>query len=200
VQLSNDVKRLKRRALVVGLGAIAFGLATTARAVTPARTGAAGGYSWVVPGRWSEGPARSMRVATYVIPAMAGAEAGECAVFFFGGGDGGSVDENVDRWSRQFEGSPKPDRSEKTVRGVSLTVVKIAGTYLAPGGPMMQSQGKRPGYLLNGAIARTPQGNLFFKLTGPAATVTKAQAEWDALLASLGPASGVGAPQRPPIK
>jgi len=202
VQLSSDVKRKGGGGLTAGLGAaaLAFGLGATARAVTPAKTGAAGGYAWVVPGRWAEGAARSMRVATYTVPAAAGAEAGECAVFFFGGGDGGGVDANVERWSRQFEGSPKPERSEKKVRGMSLTVVKIAGTYLAPGGPMMQSQGKRPGYLLQGAIAQTSQGNLFFKLTGPAPTVTQAQADWQALLSSLGPAAGPPAPQRPPIK
>lgn len=202
MQLSIDVKRTNRAVLTVRLGAaaLALGLWATASAVTPAKTGTAAGYAWVVPGRWTEAAARSMRVATYMVPAAAGAEAGECAIFFFGGGDGGSVDANVERWSRQFEGSPKPERSEKKVRGTSLTVVKIAGTYLAPGGPMMQSQGKRPGYLLQGAIAQTPQGNLFFKLTGPATTVAQAQADWEALLSSLGPAAGPPAPQRPPIK
>jgi len=202
VQLSREMKRNGRGVLTVGLGAaaLALGLGATARAVTPAKTGTAGGYAWVVPGRWAEGAARSMRVATYTVPAAAGAEAGECAVFYFGGGDGGGVDANVERWSRQFEGSPKPERSEKTVRGMSLTVVKIAGTYLAPGGPAMQSQGKKPGYLLRGAIAQTTQGNLFFKLTGPAPTVTQAQADWDALLSSLGPAGAPAAPAHPPIK
>ena len=130
-----------------------------------------------------------MRVATYVVPAAAGAEPGECAVFFFAGGDGGSVDANVERWSQQFEGAPKPEKAARTVHGKAVTTVKIAGTYLAPGGPMMQSQGKRPGYLLVGAIAETPQGNLFFKVTGPAASVNAAKDEWDALLASLRPAA-----------
>lgn len=202
MQILRDAKSSKRHGLMAGLGAtaLAFGLCGAAGAVTPAKTGAAGGYAWVVPGRWSEAPARSMRVATYVVPAGAGAETGECAVFFFGTGEGGSIDANVERWSRQFEGSPKAERSEKAVRGASLTLVKIAGTYLAPGGPMMQSQGKRPGYVLRGAIAQTAQGNLFFKLTGPAATITAAQADWEALLASLGPATGPAAPTRPPIK
>jgi hypothetical protein len=170
--------------------------ASLAAAAAPAKKGAAGGFSWDVPGRWTELPARSMRVATYAVPAAPGQEAGECAVFFFGGGEGGSVDANVDRWSRQFEGTPKPERSARVVRGVPVTIVQIAGAYLAPGGPMMQSQGKRPGYRLVGAIAQTLQGNLFFKLTGPAATVGAAQADWDALVASLTSGSVPGATTR----
>jgi hypothetical protein len=166
-------------------GAAFFLGASLASAAAPAKKGAAGGFAWDVPGRWTEQPARSMRAATYAVPAAKGAEPGECAVFFFSGGEGGSVDANVERWSRQFEGTPKPERSARTVRGLQLTTVKLAGAYLAPGGPMMQSQGKRPGYVLVGAIAQTSQGNLFFKLTGPAATVTAALPDWEALLASL---------------
>ena len=93
----------------------------------------------------------------------------------------------MERWSKQFEGAPKAERAARTVHGIPVTTVRIAGTYLAPGGPSMQSQGKRPGYLLVGAIAQTVQGNLFFKLTGPGATVTAAQADWEALIASLTP-------------
>jgi hypothetical protein len=50
---------------------------------------------------------------------------------------------------------------------------------------MMQSTGKKPGYRLLGAIVEAPEGNVFFKLTGPDATVGAAQAELDALVASF---------------
>ena len=176
---------------------MAFVLAATlATAAAPPKKGAAGGFVWEVPARWTEMPARSMRAATYTVPGATASDAGECAVFYFAGGEGGSVDANVERWSRQFEGTPKPVRSVRMVRGLSVTLVKLAGAYLAPGGPMMQSQGKRPGYVLVGAIIQTSEGNLFFKLTGPAATVSAAQADWDSLVASLGPASS----PRPPGK
>jgi hypothetical protein len=49
----------------------------------------------------------------------------------------------------------------------------------------MQSTGKRPGYRLLGAIVEAPQGNVFFKLTGPLATVGAAEPELDALVASI---------------
>ena len=162
-----------------------YSMATAVAAAPPAAKSAAGGVTWSVPARWSEQPGGSMRVATYSVPAAKAAEAGECAVFFFGAGQGGGVDANVERWSKQFEGSPKAERSARKVNNLSIALAQIAGVYLAPGGAMMQSQGKRPGYRLIGAIVEAPQGDLFFKLTGPAATVAAAQADFDTLLASL---------------
>jgi hypothetical protein len=188
-----------QKTLIAGWALAAIVLGASFLATAAVKKGTAGGYAWDVPARWTEQPARSMRVATYLVPAAAGAEAGECAVFLFAGGDGGSIDANVERWSKQFEGTPKPERAARTVRGIAVTTVKIAGAYLAPGGPMMQSQGKRPGYLLVGAIAQTSQGNLFFKLTGPAATVAAAQADWETLVASLGAALGPATPH-PPVR
>lgn len=163
-------------------------VASPAYAQSPKRNpGSAGGVRWSVPAAWSEAAGSSMRVATYKVPGAKGAEAGECAVFFFGPGQGGSVEANLERWSRQFEGSPQPERSSRQVRGLPVTVAHLAGTYLAPGGPMMQSQGKRPGYRLLGGMVETPQGLVFFKLTGPAATVAAAEAGFDSLVGSLTP-------------
>ena len=150
-----------------------------------ARADSAGGIEWKVPARWTAGAGSAMRVATYAIPEVKGAEAAECAIFFFGPGLGGSIDANVERWSKQFEGTPRPERTAATAAGLRVTRVQLAGTYLAPGGPMMQSTGKRAGTRLLGAIVEAPEGNVFFKLTGPAATVAAAQPELDALVASI---------------
>jgi len=49
----------------------------------------------------------------------------------------------------------------------------------------MQSHEKKPGYRLLGAIVEAPGGLVFFKCTGPAATIGKAQAEFDSLIGSL---------------
>jgi len=150
-----------------------------------AKAATAGGIQWTTPAGWKAGAGSSMRVATYAVPAAKGAETGECAVFFFKPGDGGGVDDNVVRWGKQFEGAPKPQRSTQTVAGLHVTRAAVAGTYLAPGGPMMQSTGKKTGYRLLGAIVEAPGGNVFFKLTGPATTVAAAQADFDALVASV---------------
>ena len=165
--------------------AVSLVLLSASLPAAPAPAASAGGIAWKVPARWTAGAGSAMRVATYAVPAAKGAEKGECAVFFFGSGQGGGVDDNVARWGKQFEGTPKPERSIQTVAGLHVTRAAVAGTYLAPGGPMMQSTGKKAGYRLLGAIVEAPGGNVFFKLTGPAATVAAAQADFDALVASL---------------
>ena len=179
------IHRPRRAAFAFVLAALLGALPGPDTRAQAARPGKAGGVAWSVPPAWTEGPGGSMRVATYRVPAAGGAEPGEVAVFFFGPGQGGSVDANVERWSSQFEGSPRAERSEKRVSGLGVTLVRIAGTYLAPGGPMMQSQGARPDYRLLGAIVEAPGGLVFFKLTGPAPTIAAAQAAFDALVASL---------------
>jgi hypothetical protein len=126
-----------------------------------------------------------MRVATYVVAGAKDAEAGQCAVFYFGQGQGGGIDDNVTRWERQFKGQPGAKRDRRTVAGLTVHLVDIQGTYTNPGGGMMQSQGEKPGYRLLGAIVEAPQGNVFFKLTGPAATIQAAEAGFGALVDSL---------------
>jgi hypothetical protein len=176
------------RPLLAAAATILVAGALSSAAPAPARsprTESAGGIQWTVPARWSAGAGSAMRVATYAVPAAKGSEPGECAVFFFGAGQGGTVDANVERWGKQFEGSPRPEQTATTVAGLRVTRAQVAGAYLAPGGPMMQSTGKRPGYRLLGAIVEAPEGNVFFKLTGPAATVAAAKPDFEALVASL---------------
>jgi hypothetical protein len=151
--------------------------------------GSTAGVKWTVPASWKSQAERPMRVATYDVPAAPGAEAGECGVFYFGQGQGGGVEDNLSRWIGQFEGAAAPKKGEKTVHGLKVHTVDVSGTYLASGGPMMKSQGKKPGYRLLGAIVEGPQGNVFFKCTGPAATLAKAQADFDSLVESVGKAA-----------
>ncbi|MBM3262518.1 MAG: hypothetical protein FJY97_03715 [candidate division Zixibacteria bacterium] len=157
----------------------------------PAGSGTAAGISWTAPAGWIAQPDRSMRVATYMIPASDGdAEAGECAVFFFGSGQGGSVDLNVTRWRDQFEGPDgKPvslNKQESTINGVKVTMVSVSGTYLASMGPMFQSgQTKKPGFKMLGAILGAPEGNVFFKLTGPEKTINGAEKAFREMLNSV---------------
>jgi hypothetical protein len=167
------------------VAAVSLVLVAASLPAAPPPAASAGGIAWKVPARWTAGAGSAMRVATYAVPAAQGGEKGECAVFFFGPGQGGGVDENVARWGQQFEGAPAPQRSTQTVAGLRVTRASVTGTYLAPGGPMMQSTGKKAGYRLLGAIVEAPDGNVFFKLTGPGPTVAAAQADFDALVASI---------------
>ncbi|HYB54484.1 MAG TPA: hypothetical protein VEG84_11515 [Thermoanaerobaculia bacterium] len=164
---------------------IAFMVLALAAGVLVAATGSAGGVRWTVPQRWTEQPSRAMRVATYTVPGPKGTDPAECGVFFFGAGRGGSIEENISRWSAQFQGSPKPKSTTLTVKGMAVHRIDISGTYLSPGGPMMQSQSPKPGYRLLGAIIEAPSGLVFFKCVGPAATIASAEKDFEALIGSV---------------
>ena len=156
-----------------------------AAAAVVAAEGTAAGVRWTAPASWKTQAARQMRVATYEIPAAPGSEPGECGVFHFGRGQGGSVEENLSRWAQQFEAAAPPKKGEKAVHGLRIHTIDVSGTYLASGGPMMPSQGKKPGYRLLGAIVQAPDGLVFFKCTGPEKTMKANEDRFDSLLGSL---------------
>jgi hypothetical protein len=160
-----------------------------ASAHAPAAANTAGGLTWTAPKAWSVAPsASSMRVVTYKVPAAAGdTEGGEVAVFFFGPGQGGGTQANVDRWIAQFQpekGSAGPGKPVALKVGtIPVTIVTTEGTYSSgmPGGAMTP----KPGWALRGGIAEGPAGPVFFKLVGPKKTVLAATQGFDAFLKTL---------------
>lgn len=144
------------------------------------------GVAWQVPSRWTEEPATGMRIATYGIPAPAsGGEAARCAVYYFGPGQGGGTDANIERWIGEFENPTRPVRRTFEVRGLKVSRVEVSGTYLAHADPSQGASGPSSGWTLLGAIVEGPDGALFFKLTGPRASADPAAQEFDGMLASL---------------
>jgi len=143
------------------------------------------GIEWKVPAGWKTQEPRPMRVVTYSIPASGSSEDGECGVFYFGTGQGGDAAANIERWKNQFEMDSKPEESSTTKGDLKITTVKASGTYLAPGGPMMQSQGKKPNYRLHGVIVEGPQGSVFFKITGPSGAINAAESDITKLMDSI---------------
>ncbi len=145
--------------------------------------------TWTVPEGWvNEVPSSDMRKAQYAIPAAAGdAEGGQCAVFYFGPGQGGDARSNVNRWAVQFTGPgghPTPTITDTTVADGKVLKVTMEGTYNAStmtGGDAVP----KPGTLLLGAIVEGPDSNWFFKCTGPAKTMREHQKEFDALVESV---------------
>ena len=159
---------------------------TTGSAALGDLKGSVAGLTWGVSARWAQAPDRPMRIATYTVPAAEGdTEGAECSVSYFGPDQGGVVDANIDRWVGQFEPTDGPHKSTKDVSGMTVTLVKIGGTYLSPSGPMMQSLGRKEGFQLLGAIVPAPEGSVFFKMTGPAKTMAAAESEFDAMIGSL---------------
>jgi len=132
-----------------------------------------------------------MRAATYSIPLAAGDQGvAECVVNFFGQGQGGGVEANIERWRGQVrgsDGSPATAKIDKrTLRGIPITVIDTSGSYTGMGGPMAASK-PVAGYRLIGAIVEGPGGSVFFKLTGPTKTIAAQQKNFEQLLASIQP-------------
>ena len=148
------------------------------------------GIEWSDPPAWKRvQPKTSMRKASYEIPAAQGdSEAGELSVFYFGPQQGGTVEQNIERWVGQFQDVPKDkvQRSERAVNDLTQHIVEVeSGTYSAmvmgphaPKTPPKEEQG------LLGAVIEAPTGLYFFKLSGPAKTVKGARESFFKLLDS----------------
>ncbi|MAQ13815.1 MAG: hypothetical protein CMN30_03360 [Sandaracinus sp.] len=132
-------------------------------------------------------PSRPMRNAEYVVDE--GATEAVLTVFHFPG-MGGSIDENISRWTAQFktaDGAPvtDADTQTRTVGGLQVTTVDVTGTFassMGMGGGEPQADSR-----LLGAIVDGPEGPIFFKLLGPADTVGTAEAAFGALVDSIEP-------------
>jgi hypothetical protein len=155
---------------------------------------AAGDLKFTAPEGWiSEPPTSAMRKAQYRLPRASGdPEDGELVVFYFQG-QGGSVQANIDRWIGQFrkaDGSPASGTakvSKKTVQAIPLTIVDVGGTYSGAGmgGPMTQSTAPKSDFRMLAAVAETASGPWFFKLTGPARTVTHWEPSFQSFLETI---------------
>jgi hypothetical protein len=147
------------------------------------------GLKWTAPAGWTNEGSRPMRAATYKVPPSAGdSEASECAVYFFGAGQGGGVEANIERWKNQFHGPggkpPETQVHKRTVHGLPVTTIDTSGEYSGMGGPMAAAASK-PGYRLLGAIVEGPEGTVFVKFTGPSKTVAANQQKFEQLIASF---------------
>lgn len=120
------------------------------------------GWQWIVP----SSPMRKAQLAV-----ASGDAAAEVTFFHFGAGQGGGVQANVDRWFGQFQDATTGQERE-TSSATPLTIVRARGTFQSgmPGGPTTPMTG----YALLGAILESPEGDVFVKMTGPAATVDAA--------------------------
>ena len=151
----------------------------------PALADSAGGISWTPPATWKADAPRQMRAATYLVaPAKGDTDSGECGVFYFGEGQGGGVDANIDRWVGQFEGAKAPLRKKEKLGAFEVTTVEVDGTFASSMGGPMGPKTPKPGFKLLGAIVEGPKGNVFFKFTGPAKTVEAARGDFLKMLKS----------------
>jgi hypothetical protein len=150
------------------------------------------GLTFAAPAAWHARPAASaMRVVEFVVPKAAGdPEDAEVIVYFFGV-TLGSVDSNVDRWIGQMQqpdGSASKDKARReaqTFNGLKVTMVDLAGTYVAEVRPGATERYNKPNFRLRAAVIETPRGAYYIKMTGPAKTMAAADADFKTFLGSV---------------
>jgi hypothetical protein len=124
-----------------------------------------------------------MRVAQYRLPRAEGDSTdATLVVFYFGQGQGGSVEANLDRWIGQMQqpdgsSSKSKARTENiTVNGMPVTLLDVTGTFtesMMGGAAGQQMQGLAR---MRAAVIETQKGAYYIKLVGPEKTVNR----WDA--------------------
>ncbi len=137
------------------------------------------------PPQWtSQPPSSSMRTAQFVLPKAEGdPEDATAVVFFFGQGQGGGVEVNLDRWASQMvqaDGKPATRQQARTATfttgTLKVSTLDLTGAYA---GGMGSGQRAAPGRSrMKAAVVETPGGNYFVRVLGPAKTITK----WDAAI------------------
>jgi hypothetical protein len=101
---------------------------------------------------------------------------------------GGTVDANIERWMGQFDAGAKVDRRRKTVHGLEVTLVRIAGTFAGASEMAPAAGASRPGWVMLAAIVEGEGLPYFFKLLGPAAGVDRASPSFEQLVEGVAPA------------
>jgi hypothetical protein len=145
-----------------------------------------------MPEGWTSKPLSSkMRLADFVLPKAEGDTEDASLVVTFFGGQGGSVQANIDRWLTQV--APPDGRASKDVAKTSnfqtndlvLTIIDLPGTLVAEIAPGSTERYNKPGFHLRAAVIEGKGGPFFVRLVGPAKTVAKWDASVQAFFKSL---------------
>jgi hypothetical protein len=152
----------------------------------------AAGLGYTAPAGWKPIPTTSsMRTAQFALPRAAGdTQDAELVVYYFGG-SGGTVEANIERWLGQMQqpdGKPSSavaQRQKRTVNGLAVTLVDVAGTYIAELTPGAKERHNSPNFRLRAAVIETANGPYFIKLTGPAKTIASHDQAFEQFLSSV---------------
>lgn len=154
-------------------------------------TVAMGPFTLKAPADWTIKPVTSnMRAADFQLPGKPGAEA-ELIVYYFGANGAGSIDDNLDRWFKQFQqpdGKASRDvaKIEKTrFAGQDATFVSVTGRYVAAAMPGATQAVDKADQEMLAAIVASPSGPYYFKLVGAKSTVDANAAAFRGMLDSL---------------
>jgi hypothetical protein len=167
--------------IFMGAGGICFTAPAAARDSDVSLYGPSfpvGDLKFTIPSKWKiemvESPARGgqWRVA----PLHGEGEGGEVVAFYFGPGVGGSARENIEAWIGTMvnaEGHPAAaEIKHHDTGGMKISQVVLFGTYTQvvslPGVPPVL----KSNYGLLGAVIENPQGNIYWRFTGPEPLIT----------------------------
>ncbi len=147
----------------------------------------AAGLHFEVPISWNPTAPRSkIRAAQITIPGDAGDA--ELAVFHFGEGQGGPVEDNLIRWIGQIEMPAGEEAKREFFENGPFAVTALSARGTLKAGQMGMGPSEPQGNsMLLAAVVEGPGGPWFFKATGPEKTLA---AQRDAFLAALKSASG----------
>lgn len=133
------------------------------------------------PSGWSSEPVTSsMRVAQYRLPRAEGdAEDASLVVYYFGEGQGGSVDANLERWAGQMgQTLEKAHKQTLAVNGLAVSLLDVTGTYAGDMAPVSGANQNKPNSRMRAAVIETLKGPYFLKLVGPVKTVGRWEQEF----------------------
>lgn len=133
------------------------------------------GIEFTPPKEWNDLGPSGMRKASYTFGPIAGeADSATMTVFYFGPSGGGTIEANLDRWILQMATEDGSDphtiavTEQQEHNGLPMHLLTLQGTYNAStGGMAMGGNSPRDKYVMLGAVVEAPEGNVFFKMTGP---------------------------------
>jgi hypothetical protein len=150
-----------------------------------------GDLQFTIPAKWQIQPVESAaRGGQWRVPALRpDGENGQVVVFYFGTGVGGSAKENIEAWiGTMFNAEGHPAAAEQKLHqtaGFKISQVVVFGTYnqivSLPGVPPQT----KPNYGLVGAVIENPQGNIYWRFTGPEALITATLPLFDKVIDSV---------------
>ena len=186
---------MKLHATLAGLGSLALAVACGGEGANP--TVEIEGvpialleYVATAPSTWqSRQPGSSMRLAEFTTPGQTESAGTEVVVYFFGAGQGGSVEANVERWTQQFTDDagnhPQATVTTETSGPFPATFVQLRGNYNRSIGMGETTTVARPDQILLAAVVETPRGNLHIQMHGPAASVTAEEPAFQGFVRSI---------------
>lgn len=141
-----------------------------------------------VPTAWTiVAPETSKRLAQFRIETPGEGRTAEVIVYYFGKGEGGSAEANIERWQGQFVAGNHPvtpivNRFQSN--GMNVTTAEFQGSY-ARGIGVGPVGTPKPNQILLAAVVESPQGNIIIQLHGAAATVNAQREGFLAFIRSI---------------